>query len=188
MTVEVCKAKARFISDAVGNGLIATEDIDGGEVIIRIKNPCVLIPENRVIINLCYGCLSRNKSLNTCSGCKIVRYCSKTCQAESWRDIHKLECKIFRKGKDEGRPLFPTPVRGLMQMLLRHPSGVDPDAGWFNLKNHREMFMTRDKLWADIKLQAWAALYYTGLPMTLMDIATSILCAVSLNLFAVLIA
>lgn len=183
MSVEVNKTETHLVSDAAGNGLFATKDFEGGDVIIRIKNPYVLIPENRVIPNLCYGCLSEKNNLNRCAGCKVVKYCSKKCQTESWKDIHKLECKIFRKSQDEGHSVFPTPVRGLIQMLLRHESGIHLDPSWAHSKTHKEDFMTKEEAWGDIKLQALAALQYSGLPMTMMDVATSILCAVRPNSF-----
>jgi MYND finger len=181
MTIEVNKSETRFISNDAGNGLFATEDLEGGDFITRVKDPYVLIPRNSIIPTVCYGCLSEKTNLNRCAGCKIVKYCSKTCQKKSWADIHKLECKVFRKCKDEGRSILPTPVRGLVQTLLRHPSGVDPDPSWSHLKTHKEEFMTKEEIWQDIKLQAWAALQYVGLPVNMMDVATSILCAVSLQ-------
>ena len=31
----------------------------------------------------------------TCSGCRSIRYCSKTCQAQHWRETHRTECFDF---------------------------------------------------------------------------------------------
>jgi len=181
MTIEVNKTETRFISNNAGNALFATEDLEAGDVIIRVKDPYVLIPRNSIIPTVCYECLLEERNLKTCTGCKIVRYCSKNCQKNSWKDLHKLECKVFRKCKDEGHPILPTPVRGLIQALLRHSSGIDPDPGWTHLQTHKEDFMAKEETWQDIKLQALAALKYIGLPMNMMDVATSILCAVSLG-------
>lgn len=182
MTIEVNKTEIRFISNDAGNGLFATQDLDAGNFIIRVKDPYVLIPRSSIIPTVCYGCLVEKTNLKTCSGCKLVKYCSKNCQTKSWKDIHKRECKVFRKCKDEGHPILPTPVRGLIQALLRHSHGVDPDPGWSRLTTHKESFMNKEEIWQDIKLQAWAALQYVGLPMNMMDVATSILCAVSLKI------
>jgi hypothetical protein len=181
MTIELNKAVTRFISKDAGNGLISTEDLEAGDVIIQVKDPYVLIPRSSNLSTLCYGCLIEKANLKYCTGCHIVYYCSKECQTKSWRNVHKLECKVFRKSKDEGRPALPTPVRGLIQVLVRHSSSVDPDPGWSHLETHKELFMAKKEIWQDIQLQAIAALQYAGLSMEMIDIATSILCAVGLN-------
>jgi len=41
--------------------------------------------------------------------------------------------------------------------------------------------MAKKEIWQDIQLQAIAALQFAGLSMEMIDIATSILCAVGLN-------
>lgn len=181
MRVEVNKADTRYISDDAGNGLFATEDLDAGDVIIRVEDPYVLIPRSGVIPTLCYGCLLEKANLKCCTGCRTMSYCSKVCQTKSWRNIHKLECKIFRKCRAEGRPILPTPVRGLIQVLVRQSSGVDPDPVWSHLETHKKLFMLEKEVWQDIQLQAMAAVKYTELPMSMINIATSILCAVSLT-------
>lgn len=57
------------------------------------------------------GCL--NRGILTCSGCKMLRYCSKMCQVKDWKDHKKIcskkiivnmayeECHINRNKKDE---------------------------------------------------------------------------------------
>lgn len=181
MTIEVNKTESRFISNNAGNALFATEDLEAEDVIIQVKDPYVLIPRNSIISTLCYECLLEERNLKSCTGCNLVRYCSKNCQKKSWKDVHKLECKVFRKCKDEGHPILPTPVRGLIQALLRHTSSVNPDPDLSHLETHKEDFMTKEETWQDIKLQALGALKYAGLPMNMMDVATSVLCAVSLR-------
>jgi hypothetical protein len=181
MTLDVNKGETRFISNDAGNGLFATEDLEAGDLIVQVKDPYVLLPRNSVIPTLCYGCLLETASLKSCLGCKTVSYCSKSCQTKSWRNVHKLECKVLRKCKDEDHPILPTPVRGLIQVLVRHPPGMDPDPGWSHLETHKKFFMAKKEVWQDIQLQAMAALKYTGLSLNMMEIATSILCAVSLD-------
>jgi hypothetical protein len=180
MTVEVNKTETRFISKDAGNALFAIEDLEAGDVIIRVKDPYVLTPRNNIIPTVCYECLLEERNLKICTGCKIVRYCSKDCQKKSWKDLHRLECKVYRKCRDEGHSILPTPVRGLIQALLRHSSGIDPDPGWPHLETHKEDFIAKEETWQDIKLQGLAALNYAGLPMNMIDVASSILCAVSL--------
>jgi len=56
-----------------------------------------------------YGCEKtdmpgdKNRFL-CCSKCKIAYYCSKKCQAQHWKDIHKTECKQKRKKNDAIAP------------------------------------------------------------------------------------
>lgn len=40
---------------------------------------------------------SNGADLSTCAGCKKVRYCSKDCQKQHWKD-HKLYCKHVASG------------------------------------------------------------------------------------------
>ncbi|XP_043709374.1 uncharacterized protein LOC122658462 isoform X2 [Telopea speciosissima] len=43
------------------------------------------------------GCAVCGNSANKkCARCKLVRYCSQTCQAEHWKSIHKSECKVVK--------------------------------------------------------------------------------------------
>ncbi|MCO5560088.1 hypothetical protein L7F22_013694 [Adiantum nelumboides] len=41
-------------------------------------------------------------TLQRCSACRIVRYCSSSCQAKDWKD-HKNECKAFRSYGESAR-------------------------------------------------------------------------------------
>ena len=38
-------------------------------------------------------------SLKKCTGCQQIYYCSKECQEEHWRKVHKGQCKFFSGGK-----------------------------------------------------------------------------------------
>ena len=52
----------------------------------------------------CDNCVSL-ASLKTCTGCHLVKYCSKECQAKGWEEFHKKECKFLRGGVPEtGNP------------------------------------------------------------------------------------
>lgn len=178
-TEEVNKTKACFVTNSVGNGLFATDDFQPGDVIFRIRNPYILVLDNNTIETLCYHCLSRVEYLPHCARCKSVRYCSKGCQAASWQEIHKYECKIFRKVKNQGRPLLPTPVRALMQVLLLYSNGTDPDPSWKHLMTHRESFAQRSSIWPDVLLQARGTVEYGGFPISMIEVAISALCCVS---------
>lgn len=51
-----------------------------------------------------------------CTGCKRVRYCSKTCQSKAWKREHKHECKVL---SPESRPDLPHGVRAVIKLLGR---------------------------------------------------------------------
>ena len=40
----------------------------------------------------CSNCLAVDLKLSACTGCFVARYCSKPCQLQHWRAIHKLDC------------------------------------------------------------------------------------------------
>ena len=50
-------------------------------------------------VNCCDHCqkpfTSDVKSMK-CGGCFLPRYCSKDCQSEHWKSVHKKECKLFQ--------------------------------------------------------------------------------------------
>jgi hypothetical protein len=53
-----------------------------------------------------------NLSMNNCTGCGAIRYCSTVCQRADWT-IHKLLCSSFTAGfKDTQRP-SPVHYRGI---------------------------------------------------------------------------
>lgn len=46
----------------------------------------------------CYECdleKSDDVELRLCSGCRVVRYCSRHCQKISWKFEHRLECDVL---------------------------------------------------------------------------------------------
>jgi hypothetical protein len=49
------------------------------------------------------------KPLQLCSGCKLVRYCGRECQAAAWRAVHRHTCKLYAAAQkhdaDESRKL-----------------------------------------------------------------------------------
>lgn len=45
----------------------------------------------------CSNCGKMNAKLNSCSACCIVKYCSKECQKEHWKKVHKEQCTKLHK-------------------------------------------------------------------------------------------
>ncbi|KAI1329138.1 SET domain-containing protein [Xylariaceae sp. FL0255] len=130
-------------------------------------------------------------TLKACTACRSVYYCSQACQRADWNLVHKAECKVFRRVKTGGHDFLPTPVRGLVQVLLR--PGLE--AAVRELEGHEEEFRRTGEgdaggdegggFWGDAQLQARAALHYLGReanPRSLGE-AVSILCKLKVNSF-----
>ncbi|KAI4709572.1 hypothetical protein J4E89_005588 [Alternaria sp. Ai002NY15] len=49
--------------------------------------------------------------LKRCGGCKVLRYCSLSCQKAHWKDVHKHRCNKPRNHKDENWPEQHMPAR-----------------------------------------------------------------------------
>ena len=52
------------------------------------------------LLNKCVNCLLFNwgqpeelSTLRKCKQCKVVQYCSESCQKEHWKSVHKQHCK-----------------------------------------------------------------------------------------------
>ena len=63
--------------------------------------------------NLCWTCVFRIGN-NSCSGCKIAKYCSKECQSKGWKLSHKKECSFINE-------CYQLPF----EMTLRSTEGMD---------------------------------------------------------------
>jgi hypothetical protein len=156
-----------------GHGLVANSDLGAGKLVIGISNPLVVIVEKAALDTVCSQCLAEHLELKRCSGCKVTRYCSTTCQAKSWKAGHKKECAVLKKLPD----IPPTPVRALIQLLLGHKTGTQPDAQWAGLETHI-MELKRSKRWDEIILQAKAGLEFSSRSADWMEVAIGILCRV----------
>lgn len=156
-----------------GNGLAASRDLQPGLPIINLKNPFLILAENAALSQICSQCLYPQAPLKRCTGCKVVNYCSTTCQTAAWKSGHKAECPIYKKLP----AIPPTPVRGLMNLLLRKEIGGASDERWVGLEGHVED-LKRGKRWDEIILQAKAAVEFTKSPASCMEPAINILCRV----------
>lgn len=79
-----------------------------GTTLLRVT-PEVTVASSESLANLCHICFSSSKdgkALQRCSGCKVLRYCSTTCQKTDW-PLHREECKALQAYKtssnDKGR-------------------------------------------------------------------------------------
>ena len=67
----------------------------------------------------CDNCVSL-ASLKTCTGCHLVKYCSKECQAKGWEEFHKKECKFLRGGVPEtGNPDIDQIIRLFARAVIK---------------------------------------------------------------------
>ncbi|XP_055349244.1 N-lysine methyltransferase SMYD2-B-like [Paramacrobiotus metropolitanus] len=65
-----------------------------GDLILSC-DPFVWALESGEYKQRCAYCLHQDDSLLTCSGCRVHRYCNKSCQKADWKMEHKLECKTL---------------------------------------------------------------------------------------------
>ncbi|KAG9245561.1 hypothetical protein BJ878DRAFT_500985 [Calycina marina] len=164
-----------------GNGLAATQDLKEGDVIIRVNNPFLILVEKAALELVCSQCFYEKHGLKRCSGCKVVWYCSASCQSTAWKASgHKLECPIYQRLPD----VLPTEVRGLVNLLLCKEIGTKPDPKWASLEGHVAS-LRKQKEWNNIVLQANAAIKYSGSVDTYIETVVELLCRMATNAFRV---
>ena len=81
--------------------------------------------------------------LKTCSGCRIARFCSKTCQVKAWHAYHKYECTIFSKLQ---RNLPSAVFRAVLRTVLLKDRDKLPNDEWsriMSLTSHQQEFAAR---------------------------------------------
>ncbi|KAK5095003.1 hypothetical protein LTR70_009619 [Exophiala xenobiotica] len=127
--------------DGQGQGLFATEDLSITDTVCSLGYPTMMAIGTEALPTTCYSCLTISSpaqalprrgieplALKVCTGCHVVRFCNKNCQARAWSAYHKYECKIFRKcGWNFFPPHF---VRAVMRIVLLHDKGVLPNEEW----------------------------------------------------------
>lgn len=80
-------------SDTFGKRLVATRDIDIGEVLV-IDKPYTLIPFERFSYFYCSNCLGSFFNGIPCDGCINTFYCSEECKKLAWEEYHQFECSL----------------------------------------------------------------------------------------------
>jgi MYND finger len=161
-----------------GSGLAAKKVVETGDVIIQLSSPYLLIVEKEALEKVCSFCLIEASSVATplkrCSACKVPRYCSSECQKKDWASVHQKECPVLQSLPD----IPPTPVRALIQILLRHRHGTSLDPRWAGLQSHVEHLKKDQKRWDEIVLQAQAAVGFSKSPHDRIEVAIQVLCRV----------
>jgi hypothetical protein len=185
MNVEIRKSDI----EGAGRGLFATKSFKPGDVVHTIARPAVAELDTERLQDSCAWCFHKGASeverqqaaalglsevhvgTKACTGCRKVRYCSKTCQAKAWKREHKYECKVISV---PGRPDLPHGVRAAIKLLGRlqaDPEGKDEgllDILQFKpavdgkalewIKAHQE------QKWEDFNMLAYGAWKYCGEP------------------------
>ncbi|KAF2968281.1 hypothetical protein GQX73_g5354 [Xylaria multiplex] len=179
-----------------GRGIVAARVFQPGEVIATFNSPSIAISDSPHLSTTCSGCLLPSaldsgppstsqpaRIVRACTGCRTVAYCSPACQKRDWTaGVHKAECKVFKRVRAEGHDFLPTPVRALVQVLLR----PDMSAAMAEMQGHVDKFRHESgKLWTDMELQAIAALHYLGRETNARNLAEAIeiLCKLQVNSF-----
>lgn len=128
--------------DGRGNGLFSKIQAKPGDELVRINSPLVAIPDSEALATVCYQCFldSSVVDLKKCTGCNIASYCSKACQRDSWRLIHKLECHILKEAQSDGNIVnqdkeisLPTQARAALQILVKNKHIIEKypkDKSW----------------------------------------------------------
>ncbi|KAK6062671.1 SET and MYND protein [Seiridium cupressi] len=164
-----------------GRSLTASRSFEPGELIAQFATPCIVLPDSPSLQVTCSHCLRTDTAVRACTGCRSTYYCSTPCQKSDWSEAHKAECKVFKKVKAEGHDVLPTPVRALVQMLLR----PDMKAAAAEMEGHVEAFKRNEPEWRDMQLQAMASLHYLGREAAQKRVreAIELLCKLQVNSF-----
>ncbi|KDE06515.1 hypothetical protein MVLG_03166 [Microbotryum lychnidis-dioicae p1A1 Lamole] len=89
-----------------GRGMVSTTNITVGTTLLNTK-PFLSLLDNANLRLRCSTCHVNEMEMNVkqallqCSGCRVVRYCSKACQKSDWKD-HKPECDAMNRWKVQG--------------------------------------------------------------------------------------
>lgn len=139
-----------------GRSLQAARPFNPGELIAHFTAPSIVLPDSPSLHSTCSHCLRTDLPVRACTGCRSTHYCSISCQKSDWSLVHKAECKVFKRVAAEGHDLLPTPVRALVQLLLRG----DMKALLGDMAGHEAELRRNRAEWRDMELQAMAALHY----------------------------
>lgn len=163
-----------------GRTLHATKAFQAGELITDFTKPILTLPNGPSSKSICNHCLAQNVHTRACTGCRAVVYCSPACQKANWTLVHKKECRAFLKVRQSvGKDWLPTPVRALVQVLLRW-GDHDVRTAFEGLEGNVGHFKQDENVWEDIGLQACGGLTYAGRPEldAELNLARDILCKV----------
>jgi hypothetical protein len=143
-------------SPVKGRSLTATTDLAPGTPILTLP-PLLLLPAQPYLATLCTHCLGTNPPPRACTRCRSSYYCSPACQKANWSAIHAKECKPLGRIKDQEKGNVPTPVRLLMQILLKD----DVASKMEGLEGHEATWREREE-WKDLEMMSLGAVTFAG--------------------------
>uniref|UniRef100_A0A1Q3EVD4 SET domain-containing protein n=1 Tax=Culex tarsalis TaxID=7177 RepID=A0A1Q3EVD4_CULTA len=83
--------------DGMGRGLVAVHDFNTGDVILNEPAELCFGSFERSYTNCAHCGAEFRSSLIPCPGCVSYMYCGKECRKESFRTVHRFECKVATK-------------------------------------------------------------------------------------------
>ncbi|PLB34964.1 S-adenosylmethionine-dependent methyltransferase [Aspergillus candidus] len=155
--------------NGLGQGLFATKAIPAGGDVLNIKTPFVAVLDTERLGDTCSGCFGRryfggdDVSLRACTGCRVLRYCDRTCQSKDWKLAHSLECPTFKKLNPR---VLPNNARAVLRIVQRVQRGryTPAELGRFaQLETHEAAIRAENpRQWERISLSAKAVSAYSG--------------------------
>ncbi|KAM0343329.1 hypothetical protein ACHAPU_008650 [Fusarium lateritium] len=161
-----------------GRGIFSTKTFGPGDIILPFI-PTILIPSLSHINAICSHCF-KPADVRTCSRCHAVSYCDAACQSANWTAVHSKECKVLRKVTEQGRPGLPTPVRAVVQALVKPEIGAALEDLEGNVASWR-----KSEKWADMEMMAMGASAFAGQGTGQEEVqkALTLLCKIQTNTF-----
>ncbi|KAJ4272186.1 hypothetical protein NW762_000897 [Fusarium torreyae] len=161
-----------------GRGMFSTKAFAPGDIILPFT-PTILIPSLSHIKSICSHCF-KPADVRACSRCHAVSYCDAACQSANWIAVHSKECKVLCKVTEQGRPGLPTPVRAVVQALVKPEIGAALEDLEGNVASWR-----KSEKWADMEMMAMGASAFAGLGTGLEEVqkAMTLLCKIQTNAF-----
>ncbi|KAG8675276.1 hypothetical protein FPOAC2_01325 [Fusarium poae] len=161
-----------------GRGIFSIKTFAPGDVILPFT-PTILIPSLSHINTICSHCFKRAE-VRACSRCHAVSYCDAACQAANWTAVHSKECKVLRKVTEQGRPGLPTPIRAVIQALVKPEIGNSIGDLEGNVASWR-----KSEKWVDMEMMAMGASAFAGLGTGQEEVqrALNLLCRIQTNAF-----
>ncbi|KIW90463.1 uncharacterized protein Z519_09109 [Cladophialophora bantiana CBS 173.52] len=133
-----------------GKGIFAVHDIAPKSEVLFVARPLMVALDTSQLQTRCYYCYSspgdhslpldmtKSRTLKTCSGCKVAKFCGQKCQTRAWSEYHRLECKLY--GRLHPR-ILPSTVRAIVRLLKQHKAHLLPHSEWdqlLALESHQE--------------------------------------------------
>lgn len=158
-------------SSTSGRGLFVTQAVSSGEPLLALDRPLITALDAARIPDTCAWCfawtelpvlsgagVNKATTVNWCTGCKKVKYCSRACQSRAWKAVHKRECKIFAAQEE----IVPSVVVAVMQMMDGIAQGREEYRALLGMENHRDEFESA----GGKRLEAMRLMAHTALKMT----------------------